>query len=245
VHEIPSSRIAYLAMNNEMEPFDDPEVRRAISKAVPYETIRDQVMFGYASPAYGPVPPAMETHAGEDYWDYDTDTDEAQQMLEDAGVAGETFELGVPQSNPQHVEAAVFIQDGLREAGIEVQVNQLSDADYNERMEAGELPMFIHDWYSWGEDPFFQMQFLLQSESFTNYARFQSEELDALIEEGTFETDDERRAEISAEAQQLVIEEAPWAFLYSADHLVVSRDDISGVNAPFDKHLRFWQLTRQ
>lgn len=245
VHEIPSSRIAYLAMNNDLEPFDDPEVRRAISKAIPYEAIRDQVMFGYASPAYGPVPPAMETHAGEDVWDYDTDADEARQILEDAGVAGETFELGVPQSNAQHSEAAVFIQDGLRQAGIEVEISQLSDADYNERMEAGELPMFIHDWYSWGEDPFFQMQFLLQSESFTNYARFQSDELDALIEEGTFETDPDRRADLSAQAQELVIDQAPWAFLYAADHLVVSRDDVSGVTAPYDKHMRFWHLTRQ
>ncbi len=245
VHRIPSSRIAYLAMNNQMAPFDDPEVRRAISKAVPYEAIRDQVMFGYASPAYGPVPPAMDTHVGEELWDYDTDVEEARQMLEDAGVAGETFELGVPQGNTQHAEAAVFIQDGLREAGINVEISQLSDADYNERMAAGELPMFIHDWYSWGEDPFFQMQFLLQSESFTNYARFQSEDLDALIEQGTFETDEERRAEISAEAQELIIDEAPWAFLYAADHLVVSRDDVSGVTNPYDKHLRFWELTRE
>lgn len=245
VHQIPSSRISYLAMNNQMAPFDDPEVRRAISKAVPYEAIRDQVMFGYASPAYGPVPPAMDTHVGEEVWDYDTDVEEARQMLEDAGVAGETFELGVPQGNTQHAEAAVFIQDGLREAGIDVQVSQLSDADYNERMEAGELPMFIHDWYSWGEDPFFQMQFLLQSESFTNYARFQNDELDALIEQGTFETDEERRAEISAEAQELIIDEAPWAFLYAADQLVVSRNDVSGVTNPYDKHLRFWELTRE
>jgi peptide/nickel transport system substrate-binding protein len=245
VHQIPSSRISYLGMNNSMEPFDDVRVRQAISKAVPYEAIREQVMFGYASPAYGPVPPAMESHVGDEHWDYETDLEEAQALLEEAGVTDLSTEIGVRQSSAEDVEAAVFVQDSLRQIGIDVEVNQLAAADFNERLEAGEMPMFFHDWFSWGEDPFFQMQFLLQSESFTNYARFDNEELDALIEEGTFETDEQRRNELSAEAQELVIEEAPWAFLYSADYLVVTQDDISGVTRPYDQVMRFSHLTRE
>jgi peptide/nickel transport system substrate-binding protein len=244
VHRVPSSRISYLGMNNAIEPFDDPEVRRAISTAIPYDAIRDQVMFGYAEPAYGPVPPSMETAAGEQHWDYDTDLEAAQQMLADAGVEDLTVELAVLQGAAQDGEAAVFIQDSLRQIGVDVEVSQLSDADFNERLNAGELPMFIHNWYSWGEDPFFQMQFLLQSESFTNYARYDSPELDALIDEGTVERDPDRRAQLSEEAQQVVIEDAPWAFLYSADHLVVTGPDVSGVALPYDKHLRFQFMER-
>lgn len=245
VHRIPSSRISYLGMNNTIAPFDDPEVRRAISRAVPYDAIRDQVMFGYATPAYGPVPPSMDTAAGEEFWDYDTDVEAASEAFETAGVAGQTVELAVLQSASQDAEAAVFIQDSLRQAGLDVEISQLSDADFNERLNAGELPMFIHNWYSWGEDPFFQMQFLLQSESFVNYARYANEDLDALIAEGTFELDPDRRAALSRDAQQLVIEDAPWAFLYSADHLVVAGEDITGLAYPYDKHLRFQHLTRR
>lgn len=244
VHRIPSSRITYLGMNNDIAPFDDAAVRQAISYALPYEAIRDQVLEGYASIAKSPVPPAMESYAGDDFWNYDTDIEKAKQLLEEAGVEPFSTELGVRQSVPEDVEAAVFIQDALRQLEIDVEIVQLPDAEFNERLNERSLPMFFHDWYSWGEDPFFQLTFLLQSEAFTNYASYANDEVDRLIEEGTLELDPERRAELSRQAQELIIEDAPWGFLYSADYLVVSQPEVTGITRPYDQHLRFQYLSK-
>ena len=88
-------------------------------------------------------------------------------------------------------------------SGSSVEVQILPDADFAERLNADELPLFIHDWFSWGEDPFYQMTFLTQCGSFVNYARFCNEEYDALVEEGKFTLDAAMRADISSQTQEI------------------------------------------
>lgn len=244
VFRLPSSRITYLGMNNKIKPFDDERVRQAISYAIPYQDIIDKVQFGYASLAKGPVPPAMTSSAGEELWPYETNLEKAKQLMEESGETGFTTELVVRQAQPQDAEAAVFIQDALREIGVNVEIERLPDAAYYQRLNEHSLPMFLHDWFSWGEDPFFQMTFLLKSGAFTNYADYSNADFDALLEKGTFELDPEKRAEISRQAQEIAIGDAPWAFLYSADYIVAARKGVTGVTRPYDQTLRFEYLSK-
>lgn len=244
VFRLPSSRITYLGMNNKIKPFDDERVRQAISYAIPYQDIIDKVQFGYASLAKGPVPPAMTSSAGEELWPYETNLDKAKQLMEESGQEDFSTELVVRQAQPQDAEAAVFIQDALLEIGVNVEIERLPDAAYYQRLNEHSLPMFLHDWFSWGEDPFFQMTFLLKSEAFTNYANYSNTEFDALLEKGTFELDPETRAAISRQAQEMAINDAPWAFLYSADYIVAARKGITGVTRPYDQTLRFEYLSK-
>jgi peptide/nickel transport system substrate-binding protein len=244
VNRIPSSRITYLGMNNSVAPLNDKLVRQAISYAIPYQAIIDKVQFGYASMAKGPVPPAMRSAAGEENWHYDTNADKARELLKQAGKTRVSTQLAVREAQPQDTEAAVFIQEALRQVGVDVQIQKLPDATYYKRLNEHSLPMFLHDWFSWGEDPFFQMGFLLKSKAFTNYANYTNPEFDALLEKGTFELDQAKRDELSKQAQKIAIDDAPWAFLYSSDYLVVTRKGVSGVTRPFDQTLRFEYLTK-
>jgi peptide/nickel transport system substrate-binding protein len=244
VHQIPSSRITYLGMNSSVEPLNDKLVRQAISYAVPYQSIIDKVQFGYASMAKGPVPPAMRSAAGEEFWHYDTNAEKARELLKQAGKTHVTTQLAVREAQPQDTEAAVFIQEALRQVGIDVEIEKLPDATYFKRLNEHSLPMFLHDWFSWGEDPFFQMGFLLKSGAFTNYANYANPQFDALIDKGTFELDPAKRDALSKEAQQIAIDDAPWAFLYSSDYVVVTRKGVTGVTRPFDQTLRFEYLSK-
>lgn len=244
VHRIPSSRMTYLGMNNQIAPFDNKLVRQAVSYAIPYQTILDDVMYGMATIAKGPVPPQMESFAGEEYWNYQTNLSKARALMRQSGVGPLNTQLVVQQSRPQDTEAAVFIQEALGQIGIKVAVQQLAEGAYLERLTAGQAPMFLHYWYSWGEDPFFQMMFLLQSESLTNYAKYSNPAFDAILEKGVFELDAGRRNSLSAQAQELVIDDAPWAFLYSGDYVIVTGSSVEGVTKPYDQHLRLSYLTK-
>lgn len=244
VHRIPSSRMTYLGMNNTVAPFDDKLVRQAVSYAIPYDRLVQDVMYGFGTPAKSPVPPQMDTFAGDQYWNYDTNLSKARDLMRQSGAGQITTQLVVQQSRPQDTEAAVLIQESLRQIGITVEVQQLAEGAYLQRLTAGQAPMFLHYWYSWGEDPFFQMMFLLQSESFTNYAKYANPQFDALLEKGVFETDPQRRSDISAQAQQMAIEDAPWAYLYSGDYVVVTGANVDGVSKPFDQLLRLNYLTK-
>jgi peptide/nickel transport system substrate-binding protein len=244
IYQAPSSRLNYLGLNNKIAPFDNVDVRRAVAAAVPYQALIDQVMFGYASPAGSVVPSQMDTHAGDEVGVYETDLEEAKRLIAESGVDIPTIEFAVRQSRADDQQAAVFIQDSLREVGIKVNVVRLPDAEFSERLNAKELQMFIHDWYSWGEDPFYQMQFLMTSEAFTNFSQYSNPELDELVKAGTFELDAAKRAELSKQAQEILFADTPVVPLYSPDWVVATAADVTGAAVGFTQVVNLESLKK-
>ncbi|HEX9866187.1 MAG TPA: ABC transporter substrate-binding protein [Acidimicrobiia bacterium] len=240
----PTTGVHYLGMNQEIAPLDNVDVRRAIMLAVPYDALIEQVMFGYATPAQGVVTSTMATHDPEIGQQYAQDLDAAAAALEASGVGEVNLVLGVRESAGTDQEAAVLIQDALRQGGITVEVEIIPDADFAARLNAGELPLFIHDWFSWGEDPFYQMTFLTQCGSFVNYARFCNEEYDSLVEEGKFTLDAEERQEVSSRTQEIFFENAVWAPLWSTDRTLVTGKCVTGLDAEYTNVPGFTHVTK-
>ena len=240
----PTTGVHYLGMNQNIAPLDNVDLRRAIVHAVPYDALIDQVMFGFASPAQGVVTSTMETFDPDIGGQYVQDLDQAQQYLADSGLEEVTLVLGVRDSRGSDQEAAVLIQDSLRQIGIEVEVQVLPDADFSTRINEDELPLFIHDWFSWGEDPFYQMRFLTTCGQFVNYSNWCNEDYDALVEEGTFSLDPEVRADVSSQAQQIFFDNAIWAPLWSADRTVVTGKCVTGLDRDYTLVPGFMHLTK-
>lgn len=233
VYSRPTSGVVYLAMNQTIPPLDNVDLRRAIVKAVPYDALIENVMFGFASPAGGVVTSSMETYDPSIGSQFSQDLEAAQGFMDDSGVGEIDLVLGVRESRLEDQEAAVLIQDALRQIGVNVDVQILPDGDFAERINNDELPLFIHDWFSWGEDPFYQMTFLTLCGQFTNYARFCSEEYDGLVQEGTFTLDAETRQEVSSQTQQTFYDQAVWAPLWSADRTIVVNNCTTGLSLDY------------
>ena len=245
VHSAPSTRVNYIAMNGVVEPkLANKTVRQAISYAIPYQALIDNVMFGFASPAGTLITSNMETYDAKGAGVYATDMDKAKELMEQSGVGPFTVELAVQNSRASDQEAAVFIQDALRELGITVNINILPDSEYADKQNGRQLAMSFHEWFSWGDDPFYQLTFLAKCKAFTNFADGCNEKLDELIAEGTFETDPARRAEIGLEAQKLMVDDADRIYLWSADWNIATGADIKGVTKDFTEVERFENLTR-
>ena len=236
--------VHYLAMNQTIAPLDNVDLRRAIVHSVPYQALIDNVMFGFASPAKGVVTSNMETHDASIGAGFAQDLDAARKYLEASGVGDLTLVLGVRESRLGDQEAAVLIQDALRQVGVAVDVQILPDGDFSARINANELPLFIHDWFSWGEDPFYQMKFLTTCGQFVNYARFCDEAYDALVQEGTFTTDPEVRGDVSSRAQQIFFDQAVWAPLWSSDRTAVTHKCVTGVVQDYTRIPVFTQMSK-
>lgn len=112
-----------LAMNNARPPFDNLEVRRAISTAIDRAAIIDGAMYGRATPIGSFYPPH-----GTAYLDltgrYPHDPAKAREMFEAAGVAGATMTIRVPPF-PYATRSAEIIQAQLAEAGIDAKVENV------------------------------------------------------------------------------------------------------------------------
>jgi peptide/nickel transport system substrate-binding protein len=246
VHAIPTTRIYFLGMNVNMPPFDNKAVRQAVSMAIPYDAIVENVIFGYGSQPTSPIPERMEGHTSE-FWTYGSATPEdAMALLAQAGYPnGFEVTLTVPQEDQARVDSATWIQAGLSEIGINVIINAVPTAQFSDLLNSRALPLFINEWYSWGNDPFYQLTWNFDCQSFPNFTNFCSEELDAIIEAGTFSRDTAERAELLRRAQEILVDEAVWAYLYSPDWIVTTRADVSGIALFDDLTLRYGFIGRE
>jgi peptide/nickel transport system substrate-binding protein len=221
-------RTYYAAMNNNIPPFDNKKLRQALSYAVPYDTIIEEVFYGYAQTATSPIPKGMPTHT--DDFAYEYDLDKARQLLAEAGYPnGLDLELAVRMSVPWDVEAATWIQSSFAEIGVNLTVNRLADAEYAEKQKTHELPFYIHDWHSWGNDPAYQLSFLMACGKVTNYADYCNERVDELIQTAAWSLDPEEKEAGMYEAQQIIMEDAPWLLLYQPDKIYAVSKDFTGL----------------
>ncbi|HJX39666.1 MAG TPA: ABC transporter substrate-binding protein [Anaerolineae bacterium] len=235
---IDTGRIYYAGMNNKLPPFDNQALRQAISYAIPYDTILEEVLYGYAKTPGSPIPVGMPTHTDE--FAYDTDLDMARQKLEEAGYAdGLDVELTVQMMVSENVEAATWIQASLAEIGVNVTINRLPTAEFMDLLNQHQLPFFIHEWDSWGNDPSYELSFNYLCGQFTNYTDYCNERVDELIKTTAWSLDPEVKEAGMLEAQQIIQDEAPRAFLYQPDWLVVATEDFHGYAVTDDALMRF------
>lgn len=238
---VPSPWSFGLAFNNSVEPFKDKRVRQALSYAIPYDRIIKDVMHGLARPAKSMVPPGMATH-DPSAWKYDTDLGKAKQLLAAAGHPdGFQSSIDVLIGRPEDEQAATLIQASFREIGVDVTIEKLAEAQYQEKRNNASSPMQIVEFYSWVSDPFYHMLFnLFSKNTFTNSTRYSSPKVDDLIMKGIYEPDAAKRADISRQAQAQIIDDAPWAWLFARDYFVPVAANLQGFPMWPDQNPRFY-----
>ena len=243
---VPSRNWNFLGLTNTIAPLNDVRVRQAIAYATPYQDLVQHALYGFASPLKGILASGTPT-LDESLWPYQTNLPKARSLLAAAGhAAGFHTTLTVSESRANDVNTATYIQSTLQQIGIKVAINQVSDADFRAKESAGELPMFIDYWYSWVDDPFYQMYWLLDSsnKSATNVAKYSSSQTDQLIKSGFYETDSARREQLSRKVQQQFAADVPYVPLYSENFTLAARANISGINVFPDQYVRFWMLSK-
>ncbi len=216
--DVPSPWSFGLTFNNTMKPFTDKRVRQALSYAVPYDAIIKTVMHGLAQPAKSMVPPGMPTHDGS-FWKYDTDLSKAKQLLTAAGLgSGFTTSIDILIGRPEDEQAATLIQANFQQIGVNAQINKLDASQYQDNRNNAKSPMQIVEWYSWVDDPFYHLYWnMLSTNTFTNSSRYSNPAVDKLILAGIYEPNAAKRAAMSRQAQKIIVDDAPWAWLFARD----------------------------
>ena len=235
----PSPWSVSLMFNNEVEPLSNKQVRQALSYAVPYEQIINDVMFGLAKPAQSMVPQGMPTH-DPSTWPYATDLQKAKELLTAAGFPdGFNSKIAVLLGRGQDEDAAVFIQSNFREIGVNVEIDKLQPTDYQGSRTEKSYEMMIAEWLSWVNDPMYHMFWNLTSPAvFTNNVGYLNEDFDALVAGNIYEIDAAKRETASKEAQAIAIDDAPMAWLYAQDFYFPVSERLTNLYFGPDQNLR-------
>ncbi len=246
VHRNTSRAIAYVGMNNEVAPFDNVLVRKAVSYAFPYETVLNDVMNGYAIQLTSPIPLGTPGHTDE-FFVYEHDLEKAKALLDEAGYP-DGFEtvFEIPIGNQAAKETAVFLRQSLGEIGVDVTIQELPGAAFFEKIQKHELVFFFADfWISINNDPYYHVYWKFHH-SCCNYANYANEEVDALIAEHTISTDTEARDAALVEIQRILLDEAPWVLMYQPEAILAMRSNVKGyVFYPADEFTRYQFLYKE
>jgi peptide/nickel transport system substrate-binding protein len=245
IMNVPDTTCHYLAMNQKKPPFDNVLVRRAVNYAIPIQAIVPNVLHGYGTQMKSPVPNLTPSHVG-DYSPYKHDIAKARALMKEAGVPTPIpVDLAIRVGWPTHEQAAVWIQRELDQIGFKTNIVKETDATFRQVAIKGDHALSIEAWQSWINDPFYHLVFLFHTKSkFTNLSFHSNAKLDTLIDENMHESNAEKRAAASRDAQKMLIDDAVWGLLWYEHWTRVTTADLAGLEKRWDTFERYFNLKR-
>lgn len=202
-----------LGLNTAEAPFDNVQVRQALSLAIDRQAIIDSVFFG-AGHVSGPLAPTLGDWAlpVEELPNYTVDRDAAKALLEEAGATDLSFSITVGANRTEFVNIALVIQDQLKEIGVTVELDQVEWGTFIEKWVARDFESFV-SFNGSGNDPDRALYPALTTDGSVNAFQYSNEELDALLAQGRELSDFDERKAVYNEAEILIAEEAPLIFI--------------------------------
>lgn len=214
------------------------KVRQAIVYAIDRQAIIDALFTGSAYPSTAPLAPV--TFGYSDLGEIEQDLELAKSLLAEAGYPdGFDTKIITTERYQNGIELAEIISQQLAEIGI------------NAKIEVWEWSALSASWNGITADEFDQPIFImgagpsmrdadgglrgLYTTSETglndrNYGFYSNAEVDALIEQGMQETDQQKRVEIYKEAMEILYREDPVAFwLFDMYGLAITSSKVEGV----------------
>jgi len=248
VYQYAAFMYTFLGYNLNHPTYADLRVRRAITHALDRDAMVEQVLGGHGQ--------VVHSHASPARWDYNPDVPvvpydpaEAARLLDEAGWLlgadglrykdGQPFvmRLAINVESQLYGETAAFVQQALREVGIQVEITPMAWEDFLAHISSEAKETYLLGW-SLGFDPDPHSIFHSQG-GFRDITGYANPEADRLIEEGRATTDVARRREIYGRLQEVLAEEQVYTWLFAQDSVVGVSTRVQGVRHGSPRGL-FW-----
>ena len=235
----------YLAMNVNIEPFDNVLVRQAIACAIPYDTLVNDVMFGNAVRTTSMLPDNVSGHISDDKTCYQTDIEKAKELLAEAGYPdGFSCTLMLGNGFTDWKDTAITIQDALSKIGITMEINEIDRATFLTEIADKDVPLFINRYNPFVGDPGYVANNLYVTGASFNYENYSNPEFDELFKKAEAADTEEERLDYYKEMQYIFAEDCPVVQLYQYGFAYCARDNVSGYVFLPDLTLRFEYLSK-
>lgn len=228
-------------MNMSKAPFDDVRVRQALNYAVDKEQLINVVFRGYGTVMTSPVPESVFGHAPQEPYAYDPER--ARQLLEEAGYGdGFSFEV-LTFTGDEYSAAGQVLQQYFADIGVDMQLDPAERGALNDQIflpveENPTQAALVGASTATGDaDRALTVSFSRASwpPDSNNWSFYENAEIDSLIEQGRATADQDERAEIYAQAQAIIWNDAPWVFLYSPNTIAGKLSTLEGVFYALDQ----------
>ncbi len=236
-----------IELNSGQAPFDDERVREAFLRSADPDAGIEALYLGTVTRSYSPLASTEPVGISDDAL-FGTDTEQAAALLDEAGWTdedadgtrmrdGERLTVRFPVSTNQSVaaEQSLFeqIQANTAAVGFDVVLTPVDLSTWYGALAANEYEAVSAPYTKVGPDV---LRILYHSDGivpapsgyFANHAQLADPELDALLDEASATSDEAERAELYAQAQQIVLDSRTILPLYDQQNHFLTRG-VSGV----------------
>ena len=241
----------YLTMNDSIEPFNDVNVRKALSLAIDRDYIANTLMQGTYSPAYKLTGPGITDADGSAYmdkssgeWileDYETAKAMAQQALADAGYPnGEGFPTITYSTNDAgyHKAVAEYLQQCYKEVlGINLEIEIVEWSSFTPMRRAGDYEMARNGWSFDYNDPSSMLELFMTGNA-NNDGQYSNPEFDAMMENTKIADKEQRFANLHAAEEIVMADYSMIPVAYYNDFWLQSPDLQGTWHSPYG----YWYL---
>ncbi len=241
----PGRSFFYIGWNTRREPFTDARVRRAMTLAIDRPEVIEALLFGYGTPAVGPIPPWSPLDPEVEPLPHDPGR--AAELLEEAGwtdrngdgirenAQGQPFRFTLLTSDaPLNGAVVEVVQAQLRRVGVLADIRVV---EFQTLLTQHRGRDFDAVFTSWVMDNFqvasapmalFHSRWAEVSGS-ANRSSYANPRADALIEAGAAATDPDEAREIWRDFTEMLQEDQPFTFMYWLNELAAADRSVQDV----------------
>lgn len=233
----PSNRTIFIVINTSKPGLDDPRVRQALNYAVDKQAIVDGILFGAADVMDAPMAESLFGYSSLGTYEYDPER--ARELLAEAGVEPGELTLDFMAPTGRYVQdfpAAQAIANYLSEVGVTANVRTMDWPTYvgtmTQPVDQNETQLHLLGWAPAFMDASQQMLQFQESQHppaglATSF--YSNPEVNDLIAQANAATNPEQRADLYAQASQLIWDDAPWIFLWVQRFPMVHSADVTNI----------------
>jgi peptide/nickel transport system substrate-binding protein len=240
--------ITFISFNNQIPPFDNADVRKAIAYALPYEDMFKAALFGRGAPLYGatwaagaptgtfPIPQPLKL-----------DLAKAKEHLTKAGFPNgfaTSFSFNVGQAGTAEPMSAL-IKESLAKIGIAVDIQKLPDAQMSTLINEKKLPFFTEGIVAWLPSmDYFYRNFYIGNIRW-NYSSLNDPQITDMAQAARFEPDAAKYEEFGRKLNTRHFELMPQIPLWQPSQDAVMAPSLEGYTYQFHRQVDFRDVSRK
>jgi ABC-type oligopeptide transport system substrate-binding subunit len=216
----PYAGVYYYAFNTTRPPFSDVRVRQALAMAVNREVLVGRITLAGELPAYGFVPEGTGNYTSQKVsWAKMSQTAReaaAAKLMNEAGYGpGKPLKFQLAYNTSEnHKKIAVALAAMWKKLNVEVDLVNIELKVHYANLRQGDFQMGRAGWIADYNDAQNYLFLAQTSTKQQNFSKYSNPEFDRLMEQAALTGDIEKRADILAKAETIMLKDMPVLPLY-------------------------------
>jgi peptide/nickel transport system substrate-binding protein len=249
VRRFPSQLVEYVYINCQNPKLQNKLVRQALNTAVDYPGIITHVLRGNGVQMRGPVPKGMWGHKA-DVFQFQRNVAKGKELLKQAGAEKLDLTLIYSERRPSWEQIAAILQSNFADIGVNLKLELMANPTLREKVDRGDFELCLGAWSPDYADPSMFMNFWFDSNNFGlpgNRSRYKNEQVDGLVRKALALSDVAQRVALYNQAQEIIMQDAPYILLYQTQTIVPMRAWVKGYvyNPMLESMYNFESISKQ